>query len=104
MVKCMDKMQFKIDPERLDALQELYDDRKSDKLSLDERVQLRNAIIEERRDYDTSWLDVNDGDVIRGKTDYEDEIDINNFKMMDLSAFHLEHHPTIGQNVTQVYA
>lgn len=27
MVKCIDKMQFKIDPERLDALQELYDDR-----------------------------------------------------------------------------
>jgi hypothetical protein len=100
----MDKMQFKIDPERLDALQELYDDRKSDKLSLDERVQLRNAIIDERQDYDTSWFDVNNGDVIRGKTDYEDEIDINNFKMMDLSAFHLESHPTIGQNVTQVYA
>lgn len=35
MVDCIDKMQFKIDPERLEALQELYEDRKSDKLNID---------------------------------------------------------------------
>ena len=104
MVKCIDKMQFKIDPERLDALQELYDDRKNDELSLDDRVKLRTAIIEERRDYDTSWLDVDHGAVIKGETEYLDEIDLENFKVEDFSKFHLERHGTLEDNINKVNA
>ena len=82
-------MQFKIDPERLEALQEMYEDRKTYELSIDERVKLRRALIEERRDYKISWIDVDDDDVIRGVTDYEEAINLNDFKIEDFSKFNL---------------
>lgn len=41
----MDKMQYKIDPERLETLQKIYEDRKTYKMSTDERVDLKRAII-----------------------------------------------------------
>lgn len=105
MVECMDKMQLMIDPERLGALQDLYESGQPRDLSLDDRVALRRALIEERREYDTSWLDADaDGDVIRGKTGYLDEINLDEFQLEDLSQFHLPGHGTIEENVSQVHA